>query len=142
MSVERNKAVVSRLYDEVINLEMPSVINMIFAQDVVIHDPFMGTVHGVAAFHQLMAGFNCAFPNHRVDVHAIIGDGEWISVLHTHWATHTGPFLGAPGTGRSAKVSGVEIFRVVNARIVECWRHDDDAGLLMQLGLLPLGQGA
>ena len=142
MSTSQNKALVSRLYDEVINQENHAVIDEIYAANVTVHDPFMGTVSGVEAFKQLLGMFDAAFPHHRVQVHQLIAEGEYVSVIHTHTATHNGPFMGMPATGKTAVVSGVEVLRVVDGRIVEFGRHDDDAGLLMQLGILPAPQAA
>jgi predicted ester cyclase len=138
MSIEQNKAIVRRVYDQVVNQEQASVIDEIFAADAVIHDPFMGVVSGREAFKQLLGIFNTAFPGHRVEVHTLIGEGDWVSVIHTHTALHTGPFMNLAPTGREVVVNGVEVFRLADDRIVEFWRHDDDAGLLRQLGALPM----
>lgn len=144
MSTEQNKAIVSRVYEELVNQERKDVIDEIFAPDAVIHDPFMGVAHGREAFKQLLAMFDAAFPRHRVQVHQMIAEGEWVSVVHTHTATHNGPFMGLPPTGRTVVVKGIEAMRLVNGQIVEFYRHDDDAGLLMQLGIVsqPAGQPA
>lgn len=142
MSTSQNKALVSRLYDEVINQENHALIDELYAGNVIVHDPFMGTVSGVEAFKQLLGMFDAAFPHHRAQVHQLIAEDAYVSVIHTHTATHNGPFMGVPATGKTAVVHGVEIFRVVNGRIAEFWRHDDDAGLLMQLGILPAPQAA
>lgn len=132
-----NKAVVARLYDEMINQENMAVIDDIFAPDVVIHDPIMGTVQGVGAFKQLIGLFNAAFPGHRVTVHHIIAEGDTVAVLHTHYGVHGGDFMGLPPTGKHISVNGVEWMRMADGRIADFYRHDDDAGILQQLGLVP-----
>ena len=137
MSSEQNKAIVRRVYDQLINQEQPGLIDEIFAEDVVVHDPFMGVVAGSQAFKQLLGMFDTAFPGHRVEIHAMIAEGDWVSVVHTHTAVHTGPFMNLAPTGRAVIVHGVEVFRLSEGRIAEFWRHDDDAGLLRQLGALP-----
>jgi steroid delta-isomerase-like uncharacterized protein len=142
MSTEQNKAIVRRIYDELINQENPAVIDQVFALDAVIHDPLMGTIQGAAAFRQLLSVFDTAFPGHRVQVEAVLADNEYVSVLHTHTATHTGPFMGMPPTGKTAIVNGIELFRLQQGKIVEFWRKDDDVSLLMQLGALPMPQAA
>jgi len=133
---EANKAVALRLYEEVINGEQKPVIDEIFAADVLVHDPFTGNQRGVEAFKGILSLFEIAFPHHRVVVERAIAEGDWVAVLHTHHATHTGPFMSLPPTGRSVVVNGLELFRFADGRIVEFWRKDDDASLLMQLGLL------
>ena len=132
------KAIVRRIYDQVINQEQAGVIDEIFAADVVVHDPFMGVVSGRDAFKQLLGMFDTAFPGHRVEVHQMIAEGDWVSVVHTHTALHSGPFMSLPPTGREIVVTGVEVFRLADSQIIEFWRHDDDAGLLRQLGVLAI----
>lgn len=65
-----------------------------------------------------------------------------MAVLHTHTATHTGPFMNLAPTGVQAIVNGIELFRLADGEIVEFWRKDDDASLLMQLGAMPAPQAA
>jgi predicted ester cyclase len=142
VSTEQNKAIAQRIYDEVINQEKRAVIDEVFAPGVVIHDPFMGAITGIEAFRQLLGMFDAAFPGHRVQVEAVIAEGEYVTVLHTHTATHSGPFMGMPPTGKQIVVNGVELYRMANGQIVEFWRKDDDVSLLMQLGALPPPQPA
>ena len=136
-----NAEIARRMFDELINQGNKAIIEELIAADATIHDPLSGVSQGRAAFAQLLAGFDTAFPHHRVEVHQIMADGEWVSVLHTHTAVHSGPFLGLPPTGRAIRVEGVEVMRIVDGKVVEFWRHDDDAGLLMQLGILPMPGG-
>ncbi len=137
MSTEQNKAVVTRFYEELINQENKACIDEIMGAEAVSHDPLMGTSTGRDAFRQLLSVFDTAFPHHRVTVETIIAEGDYVSVLHTHTATHTGPFMHLPPTGKTAVVGGLELFRLQNGQIVEFWRKDDDFSLLMQLGAIP-----
>ncbi|MFN8456055.1 MAG: ester cyclase [Anaerolineae bacterium] len=142
MSTEQNKTIILRIYEELINQENKAVIDETYAESVIIHDPFMGTMSGVGAFKQLLGVFDTAFPHHRVQVEQVTAEGDYVSVLHTHTATHAGPFMNLPPTGKTAVVNGLELFRLQEGKIVEFWRKDDDVSLLMQLGALPgPGQG-
>ena len=85
----------------------------------------------------MLAVFDIAFPGHRVTVENMTAEGDYVYVLHTHTAVHNGPFMHLAPTGRRITVNGVEIFRLHDGKIVEFWRKDDDASLLMQLGILP-----
>lgn len=142
MSAEQNKATVMRIYDELLNQEKKSIIDEIYASDVIVHDPFMGTVTGRDAFRQLLGMFDAAFPGHRAKVHHILAEGNLVAVVHTHTAKHTGQFMHLAPTGRDISANGIEVFRMANGKIAEFWRHDDDVGLLMQLGAIPASQAA
>jgi steroid delta-isomerase-like uncharacterized protein len=142
MSTALNKALVRRVYDELINQAQPDLIEELFAPDVVIHDPFQGTAQGIAAVRQLLAMFDTGFPQHRVSIEQLIGEADLVCVLHTHSATQRGPFMGLPASGKEVVVGGMELLRVREGKIIEFWRKDDDVSLLMQLGLLALPQSA
>ncbi|HXF62892.1 MAG TPA: ester cyclase [Caldilineaceae bacterium] len=142
MSIESNARLVERFFEEMINRENAAIIPELMHPDVIIHDPFMGTLCGIEAFHQLIGIFNSAFPSHRVKVEQTIAQGDLVAALHTHYATHTGPFMGMAPTHREIVVTGLELFRIEDDQVVEFWRKDDDAGMLMQLGALPAPSSA
>lgn len=137
MSHEQNTTTVRRLYAEVLDQNDQALIDELCAPDMIVHDPFIGTVEGVGAYKQLVVMFQTAFPGHRTTVHQLVAEGDTVAALHTHYAHHAGDFMGLAPTGRDVVVEGIELYRLSAGRIVEFWRHDDDAGLLRQLGLVP-----
>lgn len=136
MSTERNIAIARSVYDEVINRGNRALLDDILAPDLVAHDTIQGRLEGAEAFKGLLAFFDAAFPGHTATVEQTIAQGDYVAVLHTHYATHAGPFMGLAPTGRQLVVPGVEVFRMQDGRIAEFWRYDNDAGMLMQLGLM------
>lgn len=142
MSAAHNKQIVARVFEELINQERGEVIDEIFAQDVIVHDPLSGTSQGIDAFKGLMGFFNAAFPGHRVSVEEMIAEGDQVSVLHTHTAHNSGSFMGMPPTGKTVVVNGLELYRLRDGKITEFWRKDDDVSMLMQLGVIAMPQPA
>ncbi|NWF68389.1 MAG: ester cyclase [Chloroflexi bacterium] len=132
-----NKEIVRRVYVDVQDTGNLAAIDELFAPDVLVHDPFMGDVQGVAAYRQLTMLFQNAFPGHKTTLHTFVAEGDFVAIYHIHHATHTGEFMGLPPTGKTVHVPGLELYRLRDGKIVEFWRHDDDAGLMRQLGMLP-----
>jgi predicted ester cyclase len=62
-----------------------------------------------------------------VTVEQQIAEGEWVATRITARGTHSGTWLGMTPTGRRVVITGVNIDRVVNGRIVE---HGGAANLL------------
>jgi len=58
--LEDNKALVRRLFDEAINQDNRAALADILAEEVLIHDPLMGTISGQEAFHQLKSLYEAA----------------------------------------------------------------------------------
>lgn len=142
MSEASNKQVVRRIFDEVINQEQRAVLDETVGRDVIVHDPFTGTHQGLDALKSLLGMFDAAFPHHRVSVEGMFAEGDYVAVLHTHTATNTGSFMGMPPTGQTIRVNGLELFRMADGKIAEFWRKDDDASMLIQLGVLAAPQAA
>jgi predicted ester cyclase len=64
----------------------------------------------------------------------LIAEGDLVAARWTTEGTNTGPWAGRPPTGRRARFSGVNIFRIADGKVVELWNHRDDLGLAQQLG--------
>jgi predicted ester cyclase len=58
----------------------------------------------------------------------------------TRWTahgTHKGEFVGILPTGRRVVMAGIDIDRIANGKLVECWTKSNDLGMLQQLGAIP-----
>jgi len=78
-----------------------------------------------------------AFPDWRVAIDSIVGEGDLVAVRWSGKATHQGPFHGAPPTGRQITVSGINYYRLEDGKVAEEWEQTDSLGMLGQLGILP-----
>ncbi len=82
-----------------------------------------------------------AFPDTQFVIDEQIAEGDRVMTRWTAHGTHKGEFPGIPVTGRKAEVSGVQVDRFVNGKIVETWSVFDQLGLMQQLGAVPaMGQ--
>ena len=135
MNTEANKALVRRFYDEVWNKGNLDAADEIFAADYVRHDlrPGQG-LPGAAGQKKIAAEFRAAFPDVRNTVDLMVAEGDYVAARWTTTGTHTGPWGEVPPTGKPMRFSGVNIFRIVNGRVVELWNHRDDLGLMQQVG--------
>jgi steroid delta-isomerase-like uncharacterized protein len=138
-SVERNKAVVHRLVEEVFNNGTVQVLREITAPDVIFYSPtrpapFRGP-EGIAEF---VTGLRTGFPDLRIAVEAVVAAGDLVAVRwKTTRQTHTGVYLGLPPTGRRVTMTAMEFFRLVDGRVAEVWLELDAVGGMRQLGVLP-----
>jgi predicted ester cyclase len=81
-----------------------------------------------------------AFPDLKITVSHLVGEGEFVTVRFIGEGTNTGPIFGQTATGKFIKVAGITIFRLENGQITDEWTSFDEMGLLGQLGLLPTGK--
>ena len=135
MSLEENKALVRRFYDQVWSRGNVDVASDVFAEDFVRHDLRPGTAApGPAGQAQIATDFRAAFPDLRMEVDLIFGEGDLVAARWTSEGTNSGTWAGRPPTGRRARFSGVNIFRFRGGKVVELWNHRDDLGLIQQIG--------
>jgi steroid delta-isomerase-like uncharacterized protein len=135
VSADDNKALVRRFYEEVWDRGNTAFAYEVFADDYVRHD-FRATdpVPGAAGQKQIADDFRAAFPDLRVTVDVMVGEGDFVVGRWTATGTHTGSWAGLEPTGRAITFSAANIFRLENGKVVEIWNHRDDLGLREQIG--------
>lgn len=114
-------------------------LGSVIAQDAVDHNPIPGQRPGLVEIQRAFREFAAAFSEVTFRIEDILAEGEKAAVRVTVTAVHTGPFLGAPPTGRRVTETGIDILRFSDGKLVERWGQFDELGLLRQLDLLPQG---
>jgi predicted ester cyclase len=80
--------------------------------------------------------FRAAFPDLHFTLELLVAEADMVVGRWTATGTNTGLWGNIPPTGKIAKFSAVNIFRIANGKAVEIWNHQDDLGLLRQLDAL------
>jgi predicted ester cyclase len=137
MSVEDNKAVIRRLYDEVFVKWNLGVVDELIGPEFVGHEMPPGTPRGPVGFKQFYGWLRSAFPDLRYAVQDVIAEEDKVVVRWTWSCTHKGAFMAIPPTGKQATVTGMAIYRVVGGKCVERWVELSLLGLLQQIGAVP-----
>ncbi len=138
MSLEENKAVVRRLFEEVINAGDLGAADELYAPDYAPgDDPVFGGARGPEAAKRLVAAYRAAHPDFSMTVEDELAEGDKVATRYTARGPHEGEVGGVAPTGRRFEVSGICIHRVVDGRITESWWQANELGMLRQLGLLP-----
>ena len=137
MSTEENKSIVHRFYEEVFNRKNTAALDEFIDPQAVDHSAPVGAPGGIAGAKQFAGMFLAAFPDVRFTVEDLIAEGDQVVARLTQSGTHRGVFLGLPPTGKRVQVTGMEIFRLADGKIVEHWNNYDDLRLFQQLGVLP-----
>jgi len=86
---------------------------------------------------QSLLATRAAFSGFTITIDDQIVEGDKGVTRWTARGVHTGEYLGIPATGRPIEITGINIGRVEDGKIVDEWSRADDAGLLRQLGVLP-----
>ena len=142
MSVEHNKALVRRLYEEALNKGNLAVVDEILALNYVRHGLAPGTPPGPESTKQVFTTMRAALPDLRITVEDMVGEGDKVVARVTGRGTHKGEYMGIAPTGKQVTVTFIGIYRFAGSKLEEAWIQMDELGMLQQLGVVPpVGKG-
>ncbi|MFC5860790.1 ester cyclase [Acidicapsa dinghuensis] len=137
-----NAAIVRRFADEVITQGEIDRAGEFAWEDVVEQVPLPGQGPGLEGLKDILRAFRTGFPDLVFAIEEQISEGDKVASRFEWTGTHRGEFLGIPATGRSVRVWGMVIDRLVEgrdgqAKIKETRIIMDTMGLMIQLGVVP-----
>ncbi len=136
-TVEQNKQAVRRFL-AMINTGSTEEVEEFLDPSWISHNPPLPSLQGLDGACMLVRQIRSGFPDARVTIDDITGEGDRIAVRFSFAGTHNGRMLGIPATGRGVTVTCLAIFRVAGGRIADDWLVFDGLGLLQQLGAMPI----
>jgi steroid delta-isomerase-like uncharacterized protein len=133
-----NKQLTRRWFEEVWNQRKVATIReMIVPGTVAFGLTESGSAMSVEGFLPFFERFTGAFPDLRITVDDVIGDGDRTACRLRATGTHQGPHLGMPPTGKAVTFSAIVWCVWRDGRIAESWNEFDAWGLMQQLGAPP-----
>jgi predicted ester cyclase len=132
LSLEENKAIVRRLYEAVNTKDLSSIEDFI-ALDYIGHSR---NIQGLEKFKQFGRTIFKAFPDFHETTKDIIAEGDKVWVYSTITATNTGEYLGLAPNGKKFTEESVDIFHIVDGKIVEGWNIQNELDFLKKLGFI------
>lgn len=94
-----------------------------------------GTKRGLAEFRRnWQLPLRAAFSERVYRTERFLADGDWAACFGQIEATHSGPFMGIPATGKRVVIPYMDFWRVEDGRIADNPVSVDLAFVLFQLG--------
>src|ERR1700742_295840 len=107
----------------------------LYDDEIVLHG-YASVEPGIESVKQFYHRFWTAFPDSVLKMEDVFEAGDKVTCRFVVEATHQGPFLGVPATGRRISLPGITILRFANGGCVERWSQADFLGVLTQIGAL------
>ena len=138
MSVEQNKIVAERFFEEVFNKKVEFVDELV-SGDVVDHNMIIfAQPEGPGGVAEGIRMLLVAFPDLSTSVERLVGEEDYAVAKVRIAGTNTGPYPRVPEpTGRHTRWESLVLFRMEDGKIAELWGTSDRMGMLTQLGILP-----
>jgi steroid delta-isomerase-like uncharacterized protein len=138
-TLNANKALLRRWFEEVWTKGRAEAIDEMFAADGIAHglsdeagNPLRGPA-GFKPFHEIFRG---AFPNIEVVVEDVIAEGDKVAARCSVRAKHTGDNLGVAASNAPVDFTGMTIARVRDGKIIEAWNNFDFMRMNKQIGAI------
>jgi len=132
-----NATIVRRFVDEVITRGNIDAAAQFVWEDVVEQVPLPGQGPGLEGLKDILRAMRSGFPDLVFSTIEQVSEGDKVASRFEWTGTHQGEFLGVPATGRSVRVWGIVIDRLVEGRIKDTRIIMDTLGLMVQLGVVP-----
>ncbi len=138
MSLEENKAIILSLY-EADNKKDLSILDEVISPD--FYDPTF-QLRGAEAYKQFETAFFRGFPDWIETIEDIIAEGDKVWVRFIGTGTHKEEWLGLAPTGKKITLKAVQIWRLVDGKIVTKDSFGDLLDAFKQLGVIEITEKA
>ena len=125
MSVEENKAVMQRIWKELINEGKTEEMNELIASDYALHAPGGYEKRGIEGLKEFIGWLHTSFPDIHFTVDDVIAEGDKVVSFYTVKGTHK--------SNKPLNSQGVIISRFASGKEIEAWDIYDRFALASQL---------
>jgi steroid delta-isomerase-like uncharacterized protein len=137
-SSEQNKAVIRRLYLDILNTGKLELLDEVVAPGYVGPNGEAGPA-GLAA---TIAPLRAAFPDIQWTLDEVLAEGDKVVVRWTWHGTHQAVFRGFAPSHRAVSNQAIAIYTLRAGKILAATLQSDRLGFFQQLGAVPPGLGA
>ena len=141
MSIESNKAIVRRYFEEVLDKSNLDILDEMVTMDCIIHRPEVSEpIQGLEAFRQALERILQVYSEFKTTIHDVIAEEDRVACRLSHRAVNRSQWTSRLGThavaGKTVTWPAIAIFRFHDSKIAEEWVSRDELGMLIELGVL------
>jgi predicted ester cyclase len=125
MSIEENKVIAQRIWEDLLNGGKTEKINDLIATDYVYHGPGGHEIKGIEGIKKFITWVHTSFPDVHFTANDLIAEGDRVVSFWTMKGTHK--------TNKPLEQRGMIISRVVNGKVAEDWEIFDRLAIASQM---------
>jgi predicted ester cyclase len=125
MQAESNKQIIRQVFEEAFNQKNMELIDVLFSTHFV-DQSTPDQPAGPQGVKEYFAQVHASFPDMQVIIEDLIAEGEKVVVRTTWHGTHQGKLADVEPTGKQVTGTMIQIFRVVDNKILEEWNEGSD----------------
>ena len=138
MSIEENKLLVRRYYEEVVNTGDVDRVGEFVSPDYV--EVYNNVRHpvGLEGAKEHILGVRKTYPDLHLTIERQIAEGDWVATRVTMRGTHKGVWLGMRPTGKVVEMTAVNVDKVEGCLIVEHGGAANTFEPLLEIGAIKI----
>ncbi|RSL66858.1 hypothetical protein CEP53_003235 [Fusarium sp. AF-6] len=103
------------------------------------HVPFDSKpLKGLDGYMQILGMMRGGFPDIQWTVDETVCEGNKVVARFTTRGTHAGPFLGTTPSGKEIQITAMNLYKIVDGKIIEEHGLPDMFGLMVQIGAIKI----
>jgi predicted ester cyclase len=134
MSQESNKAIVRRLFEQVVARRDYAGLETLISPDFVDHNGRRSWAAGAEGLRDHVEFLHGVFPDLRILLDELIAEGDRVVVFWRLEGEQRGELWGVPASGRRVSGATTSLVTLREGRILEYEARPDRLGFLLQLG--------
>ena len=142
MSIEENKAVVRRFFEELLSTDNLALADELLSPGFRFYFAGSPDPMNLEHYKEFLVARRAAFPDRRFIVEDMIAEGDKVSARFTMRGTHKGEFRGIASSGREVTMTGIDMIRLAEGKMTEDRVEVDQLGMMQQLGVIASPQQA
>ncbi|MDP6174619.1 MAG: ester cyclase [Rhodospirillales bacterium] len=141
MSIEQNKTVVRRYFEEVLDQGRIELLDELFSDDIVFHrGDYADPVTGLAGMRQVVGSVRERYGEFTTTLHHMAAEGDLVACRLSHETVHLDYWKSRIGThqlaGKPIRWTAHAHFRLLDGKVVEEWVERDELGMALSVGVL------
>ena len=133
MSVEENKELVRRAWEEVFNRGDLDAVERYYAPGWVMHDAPPNAGANLKSLKEVLGTIRGGFPDVRARIELMLAEGDLVAYRVTSEGKHSREYFGLAPTGKRVTLRQMNIDRIRDGKIVESWSEGTGQGFHYQL---------
>jgi steroid delta-isomerase-like uncharacterized protein len=142
MSTNENKAVVRQFFEELLSTDNFALADELLSPGFRFYFAGSPDPMGLESYKEFLAARRAAFPDRRFVVEDMIAEGDKVSARFTMRGTHNGDLPGIVPSGKEVTMTGIDMIRLEEGKMVEDRVEVDQLGMMQQLGVIASPQQA
>ena len=129
-----NKEIVRRYIEQVVNTGNLDALHEFVAQDYIDHSAQSGSSQRIEQAKRHLEDVHHVFGDFHLTIEDQIAEGDTVVTRVSATAIHQNEWSGLRPSGRRITLTGINIDKVIDGKIVEHWAEADLVSALIQMG--------